>query len=83
VSLWKRQEIQEVPWRRNAQGEFEGKERGCSCRVPALRGARNFAVGSGSDEESFPPVAYRVAMPRSSCFRHMVARLALKGFHDL
>ena len=61
MPLWKRQEIQEVSWRTNAQGEFEGK--GCSFRLPAFRDARNFTVGSGSDEESFPPVAYRVAMP--------------------
>jgi len=29
-------------------------------------GARNLTVGSGSDEESFPPVAYRVAIHKDS-----------------
>ena len=47
----------------NSQGEFEGKQSGFSFRLPAVRGARNFTVGSGSDEESFPPVACRVAIP--------------------
>src|ERR1039458_2964659 len=62
MPLWKRQEIQEVSWRTNAQREFDRK-RGCSFRLPAFPGARNFTVGSGSDEESFPPVDYRAAMP--------------------
>ena len=62
MPLWKRQETQKVSWRRNARGEFEEERSGCSVHLPALRGARSFTVGSGSDEESLPPVAYRIAI---------------------
>ena len=48
-----------MSWRTNSQDEFERSD---SFRLPAVRGARNFTVGSGGDEESFPPVAYRVAI---------------------
>ena len=60
VSLWKRQEIQEVSWRAHDQVRSEGKRSAGSFRLPALRGgARNFTMGGGNDEESFPPVAHR------------------------
>ena len=79
VPLWKRQEIQEVSWRTNAQGEFEAKRSGCSFCLPALRGARNFTLGSGSDEESLRASSLSSRIAQSSWFRHMPAKLATKA----
>jgi hypothetical protein len=79
VPLWKRQEIQEVSWRRNAQVEFKETGRRCFFGLPAFRAAWNFTVGSRSDKESSPPVAYRSRNARSSSFPHTVARLATKA----
>jgi hypothetical protein len=63
MPLWQRQEIQEVSWYGNAQGEFTGKRKDYSFRLSAFRTAWNFTLGSGSIEECFPPVTHRAALP--------------------
>ena len=72
-----------MSWRINSQEEFEGKQSGFSFLLPAVRGARNFTVGSGSDEESFPPVSLSRRNPRSSRFPYAVTSLAQKAANSL
>src|SRR5271154_3182796 len=64
VSLWKRQEIQEVSRDGNARFGLGSTEKADFFRLSSLRSQRSFTVGSGSHEEGCSPIACKHSSAR-------------------